>query len=42
MVKTENFIQIEVTSSNELRDWLQKNHTQNESIWLVNYKIEVI
>ena len=42
MVKTENFIQIEVTSSNELRDWLQKNHTQNESIWLITYKKEVI
>ena len=41
MTKTENFKQIEVTSSTELREWLLQNHTQKESIWLVTYKKEV-
>jgi uncharacterized protein YdeI (YjbR/CyaY-like superfamily) len=41
MVKTENFIQVEVSSANQLREWLLKNHTQKESIWLVTYKKEV-
>ena len=42
MAKTENFIQIQVSSSAELRDWLLKNHTQKESIWLVTFKKEVV
>jgi uncharacterized protein YdeI (YjbR/CyaY-like superfamily) len=41
MVKTENFVQVEISSSTQLREWLQKNHTQKESIWLVTYKKEV-
>jgi uncharacterized protein YdeI (YjbR/CyaY-like superfamily) len=41
MTKTENFYQIEIQSSAELREWLLKNHTQKESIWLVTYKKEV-
>jgi uncharacterized protein YdeI (YjbR/CyaY-like superfamily) len=41
MTKTENFDQIEVQSSSELRDWLLQNHTQKESVWLVTYKKEV-
>lgn len=41
MVKTENFIQVEITAALQLREWLQKNHTQKESIWLVTYKKEV-
>jgi uncharacterized protein YdeI (YjbR/CyaY-like superfamily) len=41
MTKTENFEQIEVTTSAELRQWLLPNHTQKESIWLVTYKKEV-
>lgn len=41
MVKTENFIQVEISSTAQLREWLQKNHTQKESIWLVTYKKEV-
>ncbi len=41
MVKTENFIQVEITAASQLREWLQKNHTQKESIWLVTYKKEV-
>jgi uncharacterized protein YdeI (YjbR/CyaY-like superfamily) len=42
MVKTENFEQVIIESSAHLRDWLQKNHTQQESIWLVTYKKEQI
>ena len=38
MIKTENFEQIEIVSQAQLRDWLLKNHTQKESIWLVTYK----
>jgi uncharacterized protein YdeI (YjbR/CyaY-like superfamily) len=42
MVKTEKFVQIEISSTTQLREWLQKNHTQQESIWLVTYKKESI
>jgi uncharacterized protein YdeI (YjbR/CyaY-like superfamily) len=38
MIKTENFDQVEITSQNELRSWLMKNHAQSESVWLVTYK----
>lgn len=38
MIKTENFEQVEVTSTEELRVWLEAHHTQQESIWLVTYK----
>ena len=38
MIKTENFEQIEITSSEELRAWLITHHTQEESVWLVTYK----
>jgi uncharacterized protein YdeI (YjbR/CyaY-like superfamily) len=41
MVKTENFIQVEITSVSQLRDWLLKNHTQKESIWVVTFKKEI-
>jgi uncharacterized protein YdeI (YjbR/CyaY-like superfamily) len=41
MVKTENFIQVEISSAAHLREWLKQNHTQKESIWLVTYKKEV-
>ena len=41
MIKTENFIQVEVKSSSELREWLLMNHTQKESIWVVTYKKEI-
>jgi uncharacterized protein YdeI (YjbR/CyaY-like superfamily) len=40
MIKTENFTQVEINSSNQLREWLQQNHKQKESIWLVTYKKE--
>ncbi|NJL48911.1 MAG: hypothetical protein HC929_17385 [Leptolyngbyaceae cyanobacterium SM2_5_2] len=38
MIKTENFEQVEVTSAQQLRQWLEVNHAQKESIWLVTYK----
>lgn len=38
MIKTENFEKVEVASTRQLRDWLEANHTQSESIWLVTYK----
>ena len=41
MTKTENFIQVEVKSAAELRNWLLHNHTQKESIWLITYKKQV-
>ncbi len=41
MIQTENFKQVEVTSNHELRDWLDKNQQQKESIWLVTYKKSV-
>lgn len=41
MIKTENFIQVQITSQAELRNWLMQNHTQKESIWLVTFKKEV-
>ena len=41
MIKTEKFIQVEVKSSSELREWLLMNHSQKESIWLITYKKEI-
>ncbi|MCU0490446.1 MAG: YdeI/OmpD-associated family protein [Chloroflexaceae bacterium] len=38
MIKTEHFEQVEVTSVAELRAWLEANHRQEASIWLVTYK----
>ena len=38
MVKTENFVKVEVASSEELREWLHEHHTQAEGIWLVTFK----
>ncbi len=38
MIKTENFSKLEITSSEELRDWLLENHAQAESVWLVTFK----
>jgi len=42
MTKTENFEKIEITSAEELRNWLSGNHMQEESIWLVTYKKSVV
>lgn len=30
--------QVEIKSRQELRDWLEANHTRRDSIWLVTYK----
>ncbi|CAI8412616.1 MAG: Uncharacterised protein [Cryomorphaceae bacterium] len=38
MIQTDNFEKVEVTSQEELRSWLMKNHAQGESVWLVTYK----
>ena len=38
MVRTENFERVQVRSSSELRDWLEANHAQSESVWLVTFK----
>ena len=38
MIKTENFEQIEIASSEELRGWLDENYAHAESVWLVTYK----
>lgn len=38
MIKTENFQQVEVSSGEELRAWLENNYAQKESVWLVTYK----
>ncbi len=41
MIKTKNFEQVEVTSSAALRAWLEANHEQGESVWLVTHKKHV-
>lgn len=38
MTRTENFEQVEVSSSEELRAWLEEHHAQDASIWLVTWK----
>jgi uncharacterized protein YdeI (YjbR/CyaY-like superfamily) len=41
MIKTSNFTQLQITSTSELRNWLESHHSQNESTWLVTYKKEI-
>ena len=41
MVQTDNFNQVEIASSQELRSWLADYHRQTESVWLVTYKKSV-
>jgi uncharacterized protein YdeI (YjbR/CyaY-like superfamily) len=38
MIKTESLDKVEVKSTQELREWLEKNHSQKKSVWLVTYK----
>ena len=38
MIKTDRFEKIEITSAGQLREWLEENHRQEESVWLVTYK----
>ncbi|MEM9852683.1 MAG: YdeI/OmpD-associated family protein [Pseudomonadota bacterium] len=37
MIETEQFEQVEVASAAELRAWLEANHGQDASVWLVTY-----
>ena len=37
-IATENFRKVEISSQDQLRNWLLKHHTQDESVWLVTYK----
>jgi len=41
MIQTDNFQKVEVASSQEFRNWLEKHHQQQESVWLVTYKKSV-
>ena len=38
MIKTENFEQVEISSSDELRSWLMAHRAQEEGEWLVTFK----
>jgi uncharacterized protein YdeI (YjbR/CyaY-like superfamily) len=38
MITTENFDKVEITSSEELRNWLLQNYKSSKSIWLVTFK----
>ena len=35
MIKTERFVQVEVTSQAALRAWLIEHHLQAASVWVV-------
>jgi uncharacterized protein YdeI (YjbR/CyaY-like superfamily) len=37
-VDAERFEKVEVTSAAELRRWLEKHHSQEDSVWLVTFK----
>jgi len=39
MIKTENFEKVEAESAEQLREWLERNHPQQEAVWLVTYKM---
>ena len=41
MIKSVNFENLEVDSSEELRSWLLKNHKQTNIVWLVTFKKNV-
>jgi uncharacterized protein YdeI (YjbR/CyaY-like superfamily) len=38
LIKTERFVQVEVRSAPALRHWLEDNHAQCDSVWLVTFK----
>ncbi|SNR95755.1 hypothetical protein SAMN06295967_101204 [Belliella buryatensis] len=38
MIQTDNFEKVEITTQEELRNWLVQNHQQKESVWLVTFK----
>ena len=37
-IETDRFKKVEVTSAAELRDWLETNYGQEDSVWLVTHK----
>lgn len=37
MIQTDNFEKVEVSSKPELRTWLEENHAQEKSVWLVTF-----
>ncbi|MEO0769624.1 MAG: YdeI/OmpD-associated family protein [Cyanobacteria bacterium J06649_4] len=41
MSKQDELERVEVSSTQELREWFEKNYSQPESIWLVTYKKNV-
>jgi uncharacterized protein YdeI (YjbR/CyaY-like superfamily) len=41
VIDTESFTQIEMISADALRGWLDANHGQNDSVWLVTWKKHV-
>ena len=41
MIKTQNFVQVEIVSATQLRTWLSKNYAQKEGVWLVTFKKNV-
>ena len=41
MIETDNFQKVEITHKEQLREWLEKNHAQSDSVWLVTYKKEI-
>ena len=41
MAKMEELEKVEVSSTQELRQWFEKHHAQSESIWLITYKKNV-
>jgi uncharacterized protein YdeI (YjbR/CyaY-like superfamily) len=38
MIETENFEKVEITSSEELRNWLLQNYKSSKSVWLITFK----
>ena len=38
MINTDNFDKVEITSVEELRNWLIENHNQDKGVWLVTFK----
>jgi uncharacterized protein YdeI (YjbR/CyaY-like superfamily) len=41
MIATSSFKKVQVTSAEQLRQWLLTHHEQQESVWLVTYKKHV-
>ena len=38
MIKTDNFDKVEITSVEELRNWLVDNYDQDKGVWIVTFK----